>query len=100
MQRHAQAATLVDDFFASGSAPILDLQAAQDTVAPRHLANFLQQSLGQRVTIEVIENAGHALIPEQPGEVCRALSAWVCRLHALTPVQGRPLSKPNNRDKK
>lgn len=82
MQKEAQAATPVDDFFACGNAPILDLQAAQDTVAPRHLAGFLRQSLGERVTIEVIGNAGHALIPEQPAEVCRALTAWVRRLHA------------------
>lgn len=81
MQREAEAATPVDDFFACGSAPILDLQAAQDTVAPRHLSQFLKQCLGERVTIEVIDNAGHALVPEQPEQVCRALAAWVKRLH-------------------
>ncbi len=81
MQREAEAATPVDDFFACGSAPILDLQAAQDTVAPRHLAQFLRQSLGERVTIQVIDNAGHALVPEQPEQVCQALAAWIKRLH-------------------
>lgn len=81
MQREAQAATPVDDFFACGRAPILDLQAELDTVAPRHLAQFLSESLGrERVTVEVIPNAGHALIPEQPEAVCRALVAWVHRL--------------------
>jgi len=77
MQKEAQAATPVDDFFACGRAPIFDLQAEQDTVAPRHLAHYLQQCLGDRVTVEVIPNAGHALIPEQPEQVCRALAAWV-----------------------
>jgi pimeloyl-ACP methyl ester carboxylesterase len=81
MQKEAQAATPVDDFFACGRAPILDLQAEQDTVAPRHLAQFLRQSLGERVTVQVIANAGHALIPEQPEAVCHALAAWVRRLH-------------------
>jgi pimeloyl-ACP methyl ester carboxylesterase len=82
MQREAQAATAVDDFFACGNAPVLDLQAADDTVAPRALAGFLRQSLGPRVTVEVIQNAGHALIPEQPQQVCGALVRWLHRLDA------------------
>ncbi len=81
MQKAAQAATAVDDFFACGTAPVLDLQAQEDTVAPRALAGFLRESLGKRVTIEVIANAGHALIPEQPLAVGDALASWVYRLH-------------------
>jgi pimeloyl-ACP methyl ester carboxylesterase len=80
MQKEAQAATPVDDFFSCGTAPVLDLQAREDTVAPRALAGFLRESLGTRVTVQVIPNAGHALIPEQPQAVCDALVRW---LHSL-----------------
>lgn len=83
MQKEAQASTPVDDFFACGSAPVLDLQAAEDTVAPRAQAGFLQRSLGRRVTVEVIERAGHALIPEQPRAVCDALVRWVHGLDSI-----------------
>lgn len=77
MQKAAQAATSIDDYFACGRSPVLDLQAAQDTVAPRHLANFLKECLGSRVTVQIIDGAGHALIPEQPKQVSLALAAWV-----------------------
>ena len=87
MQKEAQAATPVDDFFACGSAPVLDLQAEDDTVAPRELAGYLRESLGERVTVQVIANAGHALIPEQPIAVADALATWVHRLGLL------PISK-------
>lgn len=80
MQKDAQAATPVDDWFACGRAPVLDLQARHDTVAPRALAGFLRESLGDRVTVEVIDHAGYALIPEQPQAVCDALVRWLARL--------------------
>lgn len=83
MQKEAQAATSVDDFFGCGSAPVLDLQAQEDTVAPRSLAGFLRESLGERVTVQVIAKAGHALIPEQPVAVSDALAAWVHRLENI-----------------
>lgn len=80
LQRHAQTLTPVDAFFAAGSVPILELQAAQDTVAPRKHAHVLSSELGDRVTIELIDGAGHALLPEQPQAVALALTRWVRRL--------------------
>lgn len=80
VQTAAWRATPIDDYFAAGSAPLLDLQAAQDTVAPRRFSHVLKQALGDRVTVEVIDNAGHALIPEQPEAVARVLGDWVRKL--------------------
>ena len=72
----ASAATPVDQWFAAGSAPILDLQAEDDTVAPRKFSHVLKDALGDRVTIVVISHAGHALAPEQPHAMADAIAAY------------------------
>lgn len=73
MESHAREHTPVDDYFAAGIAPILDLQAESDPVAPRRFAGVLKSMLGDRVTIVVISDASHALIPEQPAAVSKAI---------------------------
>lgn len=82
MQKEAQAATPIDAYFHCGSAHVFDLQAADDTVAPRRHAHVLREALGARVMVQVIERAGHALIPEQPQAVCDALCAWMRSLES------------------
>jgi pimeloyl-ACP methyl ester carboxylesterase len=72
----ASAATPVDAWFAAGGAPILDLQAEDDTVAPRRLSHVLKDALGDRVTVEVIPHAGHALAPEQPQAMADAIARF------------------------
>ena len=72
----ASAATPVDVWFAAGTAPILDLQAEQDTVAPRKFAGVVKAALGDRVTVVVIPDAGHALAPEQPKAMADAIAAY------------------------
>ncbi len=72
----ASAATPVDVWFAAGTAPILDLQAEDDTVAPRKFAGVLRAALGDRVTVVVIPHAGHALAPEQPKAMADAIAAY------------------------
>lgn len=73
-QSHARNVTPVDDYFAAGTAPILDLQAEYDPVAPRRFSNVLKSMLGDRVTIVVIKNASHALAPEQPQAMADAIA--------------------------
>jgi len=75
----ASAATPVDQWFAAGTAPILDLQAEADTVAPRKFAAVLKDALGARVTVVVIPHAGHALAPEQPKAMADAIAAYASR---------------------
>lgn len=72
----ASRGTPVDDWFACGNAPILDLQAENDAVAPRKFAGVLKAALGDRVTVVVIPNAGHALVPEQPEAMANAIAAF------------------------
>jgi pimeloyl-ACP methyl ester carboxylesterase len=72
----ASRGTPVDDWFACGTAPILDLQAEYDAVAPRKFAGVLKAALGDRVTVVVIPNAGHALVPEQPEAVANAIATF------------------------
>ncbi len=76
-QRAASAATPQDDWWTAGSAPVLDLQAEHDPWRPAETRNGIRDDLGEdRVTVVVIPDASHALIPEQPEAVVRAVRHW------------------------
>jgi pimeloyl-ACP methyl ester carboxylesterase len=83
MESHAREHTPVDDYFAAGTAPILDLQAENDPVAPRRFSGVLKSLLGDRVTIVVIPNASHALFPEQPKAVTQAITTFARRIYGM-----------------
>ena len=70
-------ATRQEEWWGAGRAPLLDLQAALDPFKPRETANELKEEFGERVTIAVIPDASHALIPEQPAAVVAAIIAWM-----------------------
>jgi pimeloyl-ACP methyl ester carboxylesterase len=76
-QRAAVAAVRQDEWWSGGSAPLLDLQAAQDPFKPESKRNEMKDEFGSRVTVIVIPNASHALIPEQPDAVVAALTSWI-----------------------
>lgn len=76
-QRAAVAAVKQSDWWSGGVAPLLDLQAANDPFKPPEKRNEMKEEFGERVTIAVIPNASHALIPEQPAAVVAALVAWM-----------------------
>jgi pimeloyl-ACP methyl ester carboxylesterase len=80
MQKAATLLTRQDVFITAGVAPILEVQAELDNVVPRSRANDLKDELGDRVTVVVIPDAGHALVPEQPEAVAAAMRGWVGRL--------------------
>ena len=73
--------TPVDEYFAGGKAPILDLQAEDDPVAPRRFANVLKSMVGDRVEIVVIPHASHALAPEQPQAMSDAIAAFAHKVY-------------------
>lgn len=81
-QGYARNNTPVDDYFAAGTAPILDLQAEKDTVAPRRFSGVLKSMLGDRVTVVVIKNAGHAMAPEQPKAMADAIATFAKRVYS------------------
>ncbi len=79
-ERAGEKAPPVDVWFACGTAPILDLQAEYDAVSPRKFAGVLKAALGDRVTVVVIPNAGHALAPEQPRAMAKAIEDFARKL--------------------
>ncbi len=76
-QRAASAATPQAEWWTAGSAPVLDLQAEFDPWRPAETRTGIRDDLGaERVTIVVIPDASHALIPEQPDAVVNAVCVW------------------------
>jgi pimeloyl-ACP methyl ester carboxylesterase len=81
-QLGAESRTKDDEFIPAGRTPILDMQAEFDTVVPLSARQDLKNELGERVTIEMIKGAGHALIPERAAAVAEAIDAYIKRLAA------------------
>lgn len=79
-QFEAGRATRQEEWWGAGSAPLLDLQAELDPFKPRDTASELKEEFGERVTIVVIPDASHALIPEHPAAVVAAIVAWLSTL--------------------
>jgi pimeloyl-ACP methyl ester carboxylesterase len=85
MQRAASQACPRDRWWHAGSAPILDLQAEQDPFAPIATAQDLAKELGtDRVKVMRIQDASHALIPEQPEAVSHGIIAFMQAMLAIT----------------
>lgn len=55
-----------------GNAPLLIVQAGQDTIAPPERSEKLQAAIGPRAQRVVIDKAGHCLVEEQPDAVAKA----------------------------
>ena len=80
LRRHYRAASAVPPksaWWPVSHAPILEVQGAQDPWRPPHTRNELRDVLGDKVTVQTIEGASHALIPERPMEVARAVINWM-----------------------
>lgn len=86
VQRAAAAAVPQEAFWHAGTLPVLDVQALQDVLAPggEHIGKTtmhpLQDCMQGRLTHVLIDQAGHALIPEQPQAVVQALLQWMAGL--------------------
>ena len=79
-QSAAGRATQQSEWWSGGKAPLLDLQGALDPFKPRSMMNEMKEEFGERVTVAVIPDASHALIPEQPDAVVAAIVAWMRKL--------------------
>jgi len=78
LQGYTTRSTPVEDFWGGGTAPILVVQAMDDTIAPpEHTAVLLKQEFGNRVSVAEIEDAGHALFPEQPEKIATAILGFL-----------------------
>ena len=87
-QSAAGRATAQSQWWSGGAVPLLDLQGEFDPFRPASSKNEMREEFGERVTIAVVRNAGHAVIPEQGAAVAEALLAWIGRLPPL-PSNGR-----------
>lgn len=84
MQREASKACPRHRWWHAGSAPILDLQAEQDPFAPIATALDLAKELGtDRVKVIRIQDASHALIPEQPEAVSHGIIEFMQSMLAI-----------------
>ena len=77
LQRAAAAAVPRELWWSAGTAPILDLQAEHDPFKPANARDELRAAFGERVTVRLIPDASHALIPEQPAAVVREIARWM-----------------------
>lgn len=76
IQRAATAASPREAWWPAGRAPVLDLIAQLDPFRPRETWEENRDEMGDRVTVEVIPDASHALITEQPAAVAAAVAKW------------------------
>ncbi len=76
-QGRATANQPVAHWWGAGSAPVLVVQPADDLLAPPANADRIKADLGARARLVTIDDAGHALLPEQPEAVAAALLEWL-----------------------
>lgn len=63
--------------------PTLYVGAENDVISPPPDLHILRDTIGPRADCVVIQNAGHALLPEQPKATARALLDWIAKLPSL-----------------
>ncbi len=64
-------------WWSAGNAPLLELIPEEDPFKPRDRWDELVKEYGARVTVVTIPKASHALFPEQPVAVAKAIESWV-----------------------
>lgn len=72
-----------DGWHCAGGVPMLIVQPMQDRIAPIENAYALRDKCPQEVKIVEIQNAGHALLPEQPTAVAEAVMAFLAKHHPV-----------------
>jgi pimeloyl-ACP methyl ester carboxylesterase len=80
VQLAAGRATKQSEWWSGGTVPLLDLQGELDPFKPRAMSNEMREEFGERVSVVVIPNASHALLPEQPDAVAGAILSWIAKL--------------------
>jgi len=81
MEREATEATPKPEWWNAGTAPVLDVIPECDPLSPpASRNNYVEQFGAQRVTTVLVPGAAHALLPEQPESVARAVLDYLKRL--------------------
>ena len=81
MQHAAAQAVPLSVYWACGNVPLLEVFGEHDPFKPKAYWQELHDQFGDRVSSVVIEDASHALFPEQPGKVAGAVLPWLARLN-------------------
>jgi pimeloyl-ACP methyl ester carboxylesterase len=77
----ARDSTPQKEYWAAGTAPILDIQGDSDPYRPKSSSDELVREFGaKRVTVAVVPHTAHAIIVEQPGAVADAIIRWAKKL--------------------
>jgi pimeloyl-ACP methyl ester carboxylesterase len=79
-----QATSAIDsaEWWGAGGVRMLIVQADGDKIAPRKdTSDLLAQEFEERIEVAVIENTGHALLPESPEEVARVIMKFLDELN-------------------
>ncbi len=80
-ERDATEATPKPEWWTAGMAPVLDVLSLQDPLSPPDSVYCYRDQWGaDRVTIAKIDNAAHALLPEQPAAVAEAIIKYMKQL--------------------
>ena len=79
MQHAAVQSAALSDFWACGDVPLLELIGADDPFRPQQYWDELRNEFGDRVTTVIIQDASHALFPEQPEAIADAVLRWAAR---------------------
>ncbi len=74
-----------ESWHCAGGVPMLIVQPMQDKIAPPANAYALKQKCPQEVQIVEVQNAGHALLPEQPQAVAKAVLDFLAKHHPTEP---------------
>ncbi|MBY0270087.1 MAG: alpha/beta hydrolase [Burkholderiales bacterium] len=82
-ERDATEATPKEQWWTAGKAPVLDVLSLKDPLSPPDsIYTYRDQWGAGRVTIAKIDNAAHALLPEQPAAVAEAIINYMKKLGA------------------
>ena len=82
-ERDATEATPKPEWWTAGTAPVLDVLALNDPLSPPDSVTCYRDQWGaDRVTLARIDNAAHALLPEQPAAVADAIIEYMKKLPA------------------
>jgi len=73
----AMSATQDNDWQSGGSGRMLIIQGSEDRVAVPANATVLQERFPARVAVQIIDNAGHAVLNEQPAAVTQNLVTYL-----------------------
>jgi pimeloyl-ACP methyl ester carboxylesterase len=76
-QRAADARTPLAHWWSGGSVPILAVQGSEDLVALPENAWRLARDFPDRVRLVMLPAAGHAMLPEQPRRLIKAITLYL-----------------------